>query len=101
MKRKGNAGENRVARKLREDGALVGSMRESSDPGDLIALYPLGVVDLVEVKANREGGAFANFRRPAREALAAAAIRYGARAWLAYAPPGRPIRWIHSSKWPS
>lgn len=109
MKRKGNAGENRVAAEERHAGALVASLRETEGGGDLLVVRMLvgaarrgqqHVVQLVEVKANRTGGPFSNFRRPERDALSKLARKHGASAWLAYAPPGRETQWIHEADWP-
>ena len=117
MKRKGNAGENRVAHELRRDGWIVGSLRESAEAGDLIGAKATAAYDLdreewerltdhpqvliVEVKANRAGGPYANFRRPQRDALRVEAELAGARPVLAYAPPNQPTRWIGPDDWPA
>jgi Holliday junction resolvase len=58
------------------------------------------LVWLVEVKANRKGGPFSNFRKADREELKIAARLAGAEAWLAYWPAYKPLRMIHESEWP-
>ena len=105
---RGNARENAVARLLRDEGWIVGSMRHSEGGGDLIAAKNAGMlavdmgvaeVRLVEVKSTSQGP-WEHFGPRDRELLRDYAKVAGASAWLAWWPPRKKIRWIPSEEWP-
>lgn len=111
---RGNARENAVARVLRADGWIVGSMRQAAGGGDLIASrlrgdsylgagdgppLPCAEVRLVEVKSTA-GGPYERFGPRDRLAMKVAAGIAGATAWLAWWPPRGDLRWIPSEEWP-
>lgn len=58
-------------------------------------------VILVQVKANKDGGPYANFRPKERGELLADAIASGGQGWLVHWPPHGKPSWIHSSEWPT
>lgn len=98
---RGAARERKVADELRDDGWVVKGTGDAHGAVDLIALKAGEVPRLVQVKGNRSGGAFMNFRPEERAELLREALAAGAEAWLAYAPPDRkPTRWIPPSEWP-
>jgi len=106
--RRGNAGENKIARILREQGWVVGSMRHSLGAGDLIAvrqfeelpLQKVAEVRLIEVKATKRTP-FQAFLPAERKSMLEYAALAGATAWVAWLPPRAAIRWIPSEDWPT
>ena len=102
---RGNARENAVARLLRDEGWIVGSMRHSEGGGDLIAArsvalpFVRSVVRLVEVKSTA-AGPWEHFGPRDRQLLLDYAKVAGATAWLAWWPPRKKIQWIPPEEWP-
>ena len=108
-----------VARALREEGWVVGSMRHTHGGGDLIAsravsdLIPataptpdealirsLAEVRLIECKGTSRP--YERFGPTARQNLAMIAKRAGATAWLAWRPKGESlIAWYRQDSWPT
>lgn len=56
---------------------------------------------LVQVKANKGGGPYANFRPRERIELMDAANDSGGEAWLVWWPPHGQCRWIPPNEWPT
>ena len=101
---RGNARENAVARLLRDEGWIVGSMRHSEGGGDLMAArvraWNHGEVRLIEVKSTA-AGPWEHFGPRDRQLLRDYAKVAGASAWLAWWPPRKTIQWIPSEEWPT
>lgn len=95
---RGHAAERRVMHILQEEGWFACRPRWAGV--DVVALKAGQVPRMIEVKSNRSGGPFSNFRREDRNLLLLAADNAGAEAWLVYCEPKQPIRWIPSEKWP-
>jgi Holliday junction resolvase len=97
---RGSARERIVAEELRAKGWIVKGTGDAHGAIDLIAVRR-GDVRLIQVKGNRDGGPFANFRPTERKLMNEEALRAGFKAWLVYAPPDRQApRWIPSWTWP-
>lgn len=97
---KGAYAERKVAQQARTDGWIVKGTGDAHGAIDQIHCRS-GEVRLVQVKGNRSGGPFANFRPDERQLMNEEAFQAGFKAWLAYAPPDRqPVRWIPSWEWP-
>jgi Holliday junction resolvase len=110
----GHSRERQVRKRLEAEGWWVARAAGSLGDADLVALrygftlepvdelpLPLAEALLIEVKANKAGGPFANFRPKDRAKLLAAADKAGATAILAYWPAHKPLRFIHSEDWPN
>ena len=90
-----------MAEELRTEGFLVKGTGDAHGAIDLIALKKGHQPLVIQVKGNRDGGPYANFRPLERILMAAEAIQAGAAAYLAWAPPDRkPTRWYHVDQWP-
>lgn len=90
-----------MAEGLREDGWIVKGTGDAHGAIDLIALKCGERPMVLQVKGNKTGGPYMNFRRPERTLLLEEASRAGADPWLIYAPPDRRApRWLHPSEWP-
>lgn len=101
--RKGNAAENAVKHELEAEGWLCKGTGDSHGAVDIVALKLGAIPMLVQVKANKAGGPFSNFRREDRRVLLAEAERAGARAVLAYRKGnGKTVvtRWVWPEEWP-
>lgn len=99
---RGASRERLVAEELRAEGYVVKGTGDAHGAIDLIALKEGHIPKVVQVKGNRDGGPFANFRPAERLQIAREAEDAGADAWLAYAPPDRlPTRWYAEDEWPS
>jgi Holliday junction resolvase len=66
---------------------------------DVVAMRAGDAPLFIEVKST-SGGPYERFGPVKRDALAAAATRAGAVAWLVWWPPYRDPRWIAESEWP-
>lgn len=101
--RAGNAAENLVAKDLRAQEAIVGSMRHAKSGGDLLANWPDQRVWLVEVKKAPKrgvlfgGGYFSKAQRQDMRELKARCPHV--ELWLAWVK-GSTITWIPESDWP-
>jgi Holliday junction resolvase len=97
----GPARERALANLLRADGWVVKGTGDAHGATDLVCLKRGETPKLVQVKANRKGGPYMNFRKAERAELQAEAEQAGAECWLVYWPPDRqPPRWIGPELWP-
>ena len=111
-KAKGTAVEHKVRKRLLAEGWVVYRGAASLGSADLIALrggepetYASGretfsEVLLIQVKANKSGGPYANFRKAERSSLSAEAAKAGAEAVLVHWPPNGEEAWYHEPSWP-
>jgi len=98
--KKGAYAEGKVAKEARAEGWIVKGTGDAHGAVDQIHVR-LGQCRLVQVKGNRNGGAYSNFGPEERQGMLDEALRAGFEAWLAWAPPDRkPTRWICSKDWP-
>jgi Holliday junction resolvase len=95
----GPARERALANLLRADGWVVKGTGDAHGVFDLIAARK-GELMFIEVKANRKGGPYMNFRKQDREDLLAEAEQAGAEAWLVHWPPNKQPSWIPPALWP-
>lgn len=85
-KRKGTQREHDVRKRLIGEGYVVYRGAASLGAADLIALKAGERPQLLQVKANVNGGAYMNFRKPERDTLREEAKRAGAYAMLIWWP---------------
>lgn len=98
---RGASRERLVAEELRDQGWVVKGTGDAHGAIDLIALKQGYRPRVLQVKGNKGGGPFMNFRPQERSLLQEEALQADADAWLIYAPPNRQSpRWIHPSDWP-
>lgn len=89
-----------MAEELRAEGWIVKGTGDAHGAIDLIALK-CGHAKVIQVKGNRSGGPFANFRPAERKLMLEEAEAAGAEAFLVYAPPNRQApQWIPPMVWP-
>lgn len=97
----GTAREHKVMRHLEQRGWLTMRAPASLGAADIIALnYQAERPLMIQVKANRDGGPWMNFRPKERQELSAAAARAGAAAHLVWWPPHGEMQWIPEDEWP-
>lgn len=96
----GHDRERQVKKVLEEEGWHVIRAAGSLGTYDLVAMKDGHRPRLIEVKGNRDGGPFANFRPPERYALSRAAYAAGGDAELAYWPKGGKLKWYEEDDWP-
>jgi len=91
-----------VAEELRSEGWIVKGTGDAHGAIDLIALKKHHSPKLIQVKGNRDGGPFANFRPTERAILVIEAQKAGGEPLLAWSPPDRqPTRWYGLDDWPT
>ena len=111
--RRGNSAENYIAKRLRDAGWLVGSLRHSKGAGDLIALWPhatngnhpadgvtavrAGKTLLIECKSAKE--LWQQFRREDRTEMRATPLPPGGERYVVN-KYGKTITWSHEESWP-
>jgi Holliday junction resolvase len=114
--RRGNSAENFIARRLRDTGWLVGSLRHSKGAGDLIAIWPhqtqgwhpaggeganvavkTGKTLLVECKSAKS--LWQQFRREDRAEMRATPLPPGGERYVVN-KYGGTITWTHEDSWP-
>lgn len=85
---------------LRDDGWWTVRCSNSLGDADVLALKAGETPRMIEVKSNKTGGPWMNFRKADRDEMVAAATMAGARAELCYWPPRAQPRFIPSEEWP-
>jgi len=83
---KGYRFEIRVKRKLEKEGYFVVRSAGSHGPPDLVAIGPLGTIHFIECKVNKD-----DLTEEERKKLEELAMRYSAKAWLAFRE-GRKVK---------
>lgn len=96
----GTAREHRVKHLLEADGWIVIRAPASLGAADLIAHKRGHPTRWIQVKANRAGGPYANFRPAERRELAQVARQAGGVAELCWWPPRGQCEWIPHARWP-
>lgn len=110
---RGNSAERYVAKRLRDAGWLVGSLRHSKGAGDLIALWPhatngnhpadgvtavkTGKTLLIECKRCKE--LWQQFRREDRQAMRNTPLSPGGERWVVN-KRGNELIWMAEKDWP-
>lgn len=97
---RGHARERAVRKLLEQKGWWCARGAGSLGDADVVALKAGETAMMVEVKANKDGGPFHNFRPADRTELIVAAEKAGAEAMLVYYPPHKQCRFIPTSAWP-
>ena len=92
--------EHKVMRTLAAEGWVVMRAPASIGVADVLALKCGERPRMVQVKANKDGGPYMNFRPTERAELRAVAERAGAVAELCWWPPRGECRWYDESIWP-
>lgn len=100
MPANGYAKERRLRVLLEEEGWWTARAAGSLGDADVLALKAGERPRMYEVKANKDGGPYMNFRKADREELRLAAEKAGADAILAYWPARGGLRFIPASEWP-
>jgi Holliday junction resolvase len=98
---KGHDRERTLKRQLEDEDWWVARAAGSLGDADLVALKVGYIPRIIEVKANRSGGPYMNFRKRERGDLKAAAQMAGALAELCYWPPHKQPRFIPADEWPA
>lgn len=96
----GTKRENQVKAGLEADGWVVIRAPASIGAADLVALKRGFPPKIIQVKANKDGGPYANFRREERAELARIAHQAGGVAELCWWPPHGKCRWLAAAVWP-
>lgn len=100
MPANGHARERQVRKLYEEQGWWTIRAAASLGDADVVALKAGEVPLFIEVKANKAGGPYMNFRKADREELKLAAEKAGAQAVLVYWPARQQPRIIPASDWP-
>lgn len=85
---------------LESEGWWVCRAAGSLGDADLVALRGGDTPRLIEVKSTTRG-AYHGFGPAKRDNLREAARSAGARAWLAWWPPRKPLKWYSEDVWPA
>lgn len=101
---KGHARERQVRKLLESEGWWTCRAAGSMGDADIVALKANSLnkpqAMILEVKANKSGGPYMNFRPVSRNELSGAARKAGAEAFLYYWPPNGELQRIPEGEWP-